>query len=61
MHYSNRAQKQMHTQTDLDKGAKTIRWSKDSLFNKRCWDNRAGRGKHESSLTGVAQWLSIEP
>jgi hypothetical protein len=23
----------------FDKGAKTIQWKKDSIFNKRCWHN----------------------
>ena len=28
-----------YTQPTFDKGAKAMQWSKDSLFNKRCWNS----------------------
>ena len=43
----------LHKESQLifDKGAKEIQWRKDSLFNKRCWNNWASTCKNEFRQT----------
>ena len=35
----------------FDKRGKTIQWGKDSLFNKRCWENWTAMGKKNEIRT----------
>ena len=35
----------IYGQTIFHKGAKTIQWKKDSLFNKRCWETSMSPGQ----------------
>ena len=51
----------------LDKGAKEMKWSNDSLFNKWCWDNYTSTCENMNPDTDIipftkvnSQWI-IDP